>query len=439
MDSIAQITTALQVVLTTQADEIAQATGFVQRRSKMTGSKFAQTLILTWLDDPAATYEQLAQSATALGVPITAQGIDNRFTLPAAECLKRLLEAAVQQVIQAAPAAVPLLCRFNGVYVQDGTTIVLPAELANVWAGCGNGTAFSAALKVQLQLNLNDGQCVQLHLQAGCDSDRAAPMQATVLPTGSLRLADLGYYSIPLWETYAQQGTFWLSRLPPQCALYDASGEPLDLVHLWPTQMGSTDDRQVGLGQKQQLPCRLVAVRVPPEAADRRRHQAYEEAKRKGRTPSAHLLALCAWTLLVTNIPPEQLTAREVVAVARVRWQIELVFKLWKSHGQVDQWRSTKPYRILCEVYAKLLGMLIQHWILIVTGWAYVQRSWFKAAKTIRQHVTSLLLALSEPDRIRQVLETIGACLAKGARLNTRKAMPTTLQLLMACSEPELA
>ena len=158
MDSITQVTEALQVVLTTQADEIARATGFVQRASKLTGSKFVQTLVLTWLADPAATYEQLAQSATALEVPITAQGIEQRFTPQAAECLKQLLAAAMKQVIQATPVAVPVLGRFNGVYIQDGTTIALPPELAELWPGCGNGTEVpSAALKVQLQFNWSDG------------------------------------------------------------------------------------------------------------------------------------------------------------------------------------------------------------------------------------------------------------------------------------------
>jgi hypothetical protein len=66
-----------------------------------------------------------------------------------------------------------------------------------------------------------------------------------------------------------------------------------------------------------------------------------------------------AWTLLVTNMPGDCLTLREALVLVRVRWQIELLFKLWKSHGRVDESQSTKPWRILCEVYAKLLTMLV--------------------------------------------------------------------------------
>ena len=44
------------------------------------------------------------------------------------------------------------------------------------------------------------------------------------------------------------------------------------------------------------------------------------------------------------------------MVLLRVRWQIELLFKLFKSHTQVDTWQSQKPWRILCEVYAKIGG-----------------------------------------------------------------------------------
>jgi hypothetical protein len=42
----------------------------------------------------------------------------------------------------------------------------------------------------------------------------------------------------------------------------------------------------------------------------------------------------------------------------RLRWQIELFWKLWKQEGKIDTWRSNKPQRILTEVSAKLLGVI---------------------------------------------------------------------------------
>lgn len=426
--------------MTTVADQAARASQFVQRHSKLTGAKFVQTLVFTWLAEPAATYEQLAQTATALGVPITAQGLEERFTPQAADCLKRVVELALDYLVQASPVAVPLLRRFQGVYVQDSTTLALPVELATRWPGSGNGAApTSAALKTQVQFNLLDGECLHLDLQAGRDSDRTAPLQTAQLPAGSLRLADLGYYSLPEWREYDRQGTFWLSRRPPNCAVYTETGAALDLLTVLPTVEGPTYDRPIQLGQTHRLPCRLVAARVPQEVADGRRRKLRGDAKRKGYTPSARNLALGAWVLLVTNVPPEKLSSHEVLVMARVRWQVELVFKLWKAQGHLDESRSEKPWRVLCEVYAKLLGLLVQHWILVVTAWAYVNRSWFKAGQTIRQHILALGTQLAHLERAVEVLETIRRCLAKGARLNTRKTAPNTYQLLLASAEQPLA
>lgn len=118
----------------------------------------------------------------------------------------------------------------------------------------------------------------------------------------------------------------------------------------------------------QRLTGRLVAVRVPSQVAEERRRKLRAEAKDDGRTPSARQLALCDWVIFLTNVPSERLSVAEVLVLARARGQIELLFKLWKSYGRVDESRSAKPYRILCEVYAKLLIMLMQHWVAITCG-----------------------------------------------------------------------
>ncbi len=79
--------------------------------------------------------------------------------------------------------------------------------------------------------------------------------------------------------------------------------------------------------------------------------------------------------MVLTNVPRRRLSAEQVLAILRLRWQIERLFRLWKEHGHLDEWRSKKPWRILCEVYAKLAAMLIQHWLIQLGCWQEPHRS----------------------------------------------------------------
>ena len=109
MTTIAEVATCLQAVLTTTADEVAQATGAVQRQSKLSGATLVQTLVLGWAHQPQATLAQLSQMAAAVGVAITPPGLDQRFTAATADCLEQVLAVAVRQVVASDPVAIPLL------------------------------------------------------------------------------------------------------------------------------------------------------------------------------------------------------------------------------------------------------------------------------------------------------------------------------------------
>lgn len=153
MNKIPQIAEAIQTVLTTKADKIAQKTGFTQRQSKLTGSAFVQTLVLSWLSDPAASLDNLTSMAAQLGVPISAQGLDQRFSAHSAACLHQVLDAAVSQIIGGEAVAIPVLKRFSAVYVQDSTTIGLPPDFAHLWPGGGR----EAAVKLQVRIDYLHG------------------------------------------------------------------------------------------------------------------------------------------------------------------------------------------------------------------------------------------------------------------------------------------
>ena len=438
MTTVPQLAQTLQTVFTTTADAAARATGFVQRRSKLTGAAFVQALVFGWLANPHASLAALTQAAAVAGVAISPQGLDQRCDEAAAAFLQAVLAAAVQAVVAAEPVAIPLLQRFTAVVLLDCSTIVLPDALGLWWPGCGGASAqhTSAALKLGVRFDLCRGALCGPLLYDGRTHESTTPIQTAPLPAGALRLADLGFFDLAVLAEIAAQDGYWLSRLHFGTAVYDAQGRRWDVLDLLAAQGRAQVDLPIALGARQRLPARLLAVRVPQEVANERRRRLRASARDRGRTPSAARLAWCDWTILVTNVPAEMLTVREALVLARARWQIELLFKLWKSHGHIDESRSGKPWRVLCEVYAKLLAMVVQHWLLLTGCWAYPDRSLVKAAQTVREHAMHLASALACPRLLCRAIGVIHRCLATGCRLNRRNKKPNTYQLLL---DPALA
>jgi hypothetical protein len=436
MTIIEQVAAAMQDVLTIIAQRLARETAFVQRESKLNGATFVQTLVFTYLADPDASLDELTQTAAALDVDITSSGLTQRFTEVAATFLQRVLAVARERVLAADPLAIPILEQFAGVYIEDSTIIVLPEALRDLWHGCGSASEQGeAAIKLTLRLDLASGRLAGLSLHDGRDHDSRAAHPVTSLPKESLYLADLGFFRLQRLQQIDAQGGFFLSRLQAQTTVFDAEGRRWDDLAALLARQAAAVDLPVTLGVEMRLPARLIAVRVPQEVADQRRRRLRAEASRRGQAVSARALALANWTIFITNAPASRLPLAAVLVVARARWQIELLFKLWKSHGHIDESRSGKPWRVICDVYAKLLAMVIQHWIWLISLWDYPDRSLAKAAQTVQKYALQLATGLWSQTRTIETLETIARVLAKGCRMNPRKKHPNTYQLLLAVTE----
>lgn len=433
---ISQVIQAMQTVLTDIADELAQTTNFIKRQVKITGSNFCQTLVMGWLGKPEATLEELCQTAAAIGLEITPQGLEQRFTKEAADFMKAELEEAMAQVIQADAVTIPILQRFKGVYLTDSSTVSLPDELSEVWIGCGNRSGSGkAALKLETRIDMLKGDIDGPLLADGLTNDRKAARLHKPLPKGSLSIADLGYWKLADLEEKSLAGIYWLSRPQAGTIIYDEWGNRWSLADLMSRQTDNQVELSILLGAKHQIPARLVAVRVPQEVADQRRYKLKKQALKKGQAVSKARLILAEWTMFVTNVPVDKLSVVEALVLGRMRWQIELIFKLWKSHGHIDKSRSKKPWRILSEVYAKLIAMIIQQWAFLIGNWSFPDRSLVKAAKTVRQHALSLAVVLDNLPRLEEALTILGRCLTAGCRINKSVKTPRTFQLLLALNE----
>jgi hypothetical protein len=444
MTTIADLADRLQAVLTTTAEELARATGAVQRRAKLTGATLVQTVVLGWAQTPQASLSQLSQMAALLGAAVTPQALDQRFTAALADCLEAVLAAAVRQVVVSDPVAIPVLARFTAVTVQDSSTIALPAVFATRWRGTGHRhavAASTAALKVQVRCDLCTGRLEGPLLEDGRAQDKVAALQdqqTAPLPAGALRLADLGYFSLDVLQALDAAGVFFLSRLQVQTAVFAATGQRVDVVAQLRRAGPAPVELAVQLGVTHRLPVRLLAVRVPQAVADERRRRLWAAARKKGQMVSKARLRWADWTIYVTNAPAALLTFEEAHVLYRARWQIELLFKLWKQHALVDEWRSAKPWRILCEVYAKLLAVVLQHWLLVVSCWRWPDKSLVKASHALRSHLPLLASAFAGVLSLATALAHLVRVLASGAgcRINPRKTAPNTYQLLLALEPP---
>jgi hypothetical protein len=299
------------------------------------------------------------------------------------------------------PAA--LLASFGRVFLEDSTQCCLHEKLAEAFKGSG-GSASRSTVKIDVIYELLSHH---LHALTVTDGRAADQGQATaivpLLRAGDLVIRDLGYFSLESLQQIAAKEAWFLSRLSPSVAVYasaDAATEALALVdHVQQTVEPQTvGDLAVYLGPRR-LPCRLLAYRLPEEVVEQRRRTAYETARKKGRTPTHAYLHWLQYGWYITNVTAVVWAAEVVATVYRIRWQIELLFKQWKSLLHLHVLKGTRPERIKCLLYGRLITITM---LMRICSYA----AWY-ATTVLRREVSfpKLILWLKRKGRFAQAVQ----------------------------------
>jgi hypothetical protein len=437
MSSVPQVCQAMKTLIEEEAVPLAREAGLRERTLPF--ASLLLILVLGWWQHPKAGPSALARFAGSLGLSIKKQTVACHFRPETADWLLAVVRRGVQVVIVSQGVPIGLLQQFSGVFVEDGSSISLPAVLASVWKGCGGREASQkgeqthaqAGLKLTVRLNLLTGALHGPYLQDGKAHEAHSPLQEVRMPPGSLWIADLGYWSLRWLHTLQKQGVQFLLHYKAETILW-LNGERLDVL-AWLQKQHEATSVFVDVGAARQVRhVRLLVVPVPDAVKLLRQARVRERAAREGRGKqvSETVLNLCGWTLLVTSVPEAQMSLEQALGLMRARWQIELLFKLWKEGMQIDEWQSEQPWRILCEVYAKLLAVLIQHWLLILACWDDPHRSWVGATEVLRTHVSVLAHGWAGDMPLEQAVSMMltsvrGACSipARRTRLNTARLL----------------
>ncbi len=443
MSSIPRVCRAMKQLFEQEAPVLARQCGLRQRSIPL--ATLAYVLVLGWWKAPQSGPSALARFAGTLDVALCKQDLDHHFTERTANWLLALLQRAVQMLVCAGTVDLPLLRQFTAVLVEDGSSISLPSALASVWRGCGGSPATGgkepkneASLKITVRWDLLGGRLEGPYLQEGRSRELSSVLREQEMPKGSLWLADLGYWSLRFLHWLSQRGVFFLLRLKDGVALW-YQGQRVDVLDLLPEAVGAQVDLPVELGACQEVKgVRRLSERVPDHVVKKRHQRLYEYAQDHGKAVSQRALDLAQWRVLVTNVPVCMLTFQQALALMRARWQIELLFKLWKQCALIDEWSGTKPWRVLCEISAKVLAMVVQHWFVLLSCWDDPHRSLMLVAEGLREQVPVLVHGLMKRLPLQRALRLMVARVQANCSIAALSTRPSTSRRLQSAWDPGL-
>jgi hypothetical protein len=441
---------------TDQIEASARRTKFVQRASKITGKLFLALVTFGRWGAAKTTVPQLAAKAAQLDEPvqITPEALQQRMTARAVAFLQDLLQTAFAKLqTETTICEEGIFAPFARVHITDSTGFGLPESLAKEFPGAG-GSGSKAGAKIQLVWEYKSHTFDHFALIPwNVPDSKYVDTVVALARAASLFLFDLGYFKLAAFATIVAAQAYFLSRLNHQTTLREVVGgrqQVLDLAKSLALESCAVVEKAVVLGAYERVPARLIAVRMPEAVVNERRRQAYAVAKKRGFTPSQQHLTLMAWNLFITNVPATVWPPKTVGIAYVLRWQVELVFRAWKSGLHLATVTTTTKHSTLCYLYGRMLLILLTSALsspLRVVVWQQRRElSLFKLARHFQANADHWLQCLfHSPPQLLSFLSRLCTTAERLVRKAVRKRRTTaqrlreSLETQMDFFEPALA
>jgi hypothetical protein len=423
-----------------QIEASARRTKFVQRASKITGKLFLALVTFGRWSAPKTTVPQLAAKAAQLDVPvaITPEALQQRMTARAVAFLQDLLQTAFAKLHTGDTICEEgIFAPFLRVHIADSTGFGLPESLAKEFPGAG-GSGSKAGAKIQLVWEYKSHTFDHFALMPwNVPDNKYVDTVVELARAYALFLFDLGYFKLTAFAKIAAAQAYFLSRLNHQTTLREVAGgrhQALELASGLARETHPVVEKAVVLGAYERVPARLIAIRMPEAVVNERRRQARAVAKQRGYTPSQKHLTLMAWNLFITNVPATVWPPQTVGSAYSLRWQVELVFRAWKSGLHLATITTITKYSTLCYLYGRMLLILLTSALsspLRVTVWQqHRELSLFKLVRHVQASADHWLQCLFQaPLQLTTFLSHLCATAERLVRKAVRKRRTSAQRL----------
>ena len=426
-----------------QLEALAYKCKFIQRKAgKITAKNFLEVVVFNGndlkhrsLNDMANEYHLHHQ------VEITKQSLNERMNKRAVAYLKEVVLAVIKKQIEQGEWDVRSVKRL---LIKDSTGFQLDESLSESYPGSG-GAASKASIRFQFEFDYLKGEITDLSLHPFNDQDvKNAMATLNKIRRGDLLLRDLGYISLDAFEHISDKGAFHLSRLNPHLQVYEKQGDHYCLFD-FPSVLKkmiaqglSYMDQDVYVS-KRKLKQRMVLYLLSDEIYQKRiRAKRKNQARKTGsRKISEANKTRLHFNIFITNMDKDQISAEKIWSLYRLRWQIEIIFKIWKSIVSLDKVKKVKKERLEVYFYSRLL-LIVLGWKIIsaISHWLYRYEkktlSLFKSYKVVFPELVKIgVELLTEIDIMKKFLLNFYKTSRKRNLLERRGHQPSSFELFL--------
>lgn len=415
----------------------------MRRNRKLTLTSFLEMI---FAESGVLSTKSLTSLCDDLGdsnIYLSKQALDKRINEYTVLFLQKMFILLYEAQLKVELSSLPFLTSipFNCIRVLDGTTVTLSIDCSELFPG-----SVGAGVKIQIEFDLLTGRFLYINLQPGKAGDGPAGLERLQnLQKDDLFLQDLGYFKFEILEEINKREAFFISRAKADTRFHTLHPNPryhpngtlmkkyayerLLIEEVFPSiKRGEHKEYPlVYMGANYKIPTRLILYRMTKKEQARQEQKIHVRNRTKRGEIKQRSRDLSSVSMLVSNLPLS-VPAKEIIALYRYRWQIELLFRSWKSDFKAGNYRKMKVERWQCHLYAELITLLLSTLITYQFRIYFWETERFILSEQITMRVVGkkiwvLWRARDEPVW-QSTLEKIELTLHKNGRKNVKEPGP---------------
>ena len=344
-------------------NKLSKQSKFCKRKARKISPKdFLKSFFLMIHSSGKISYKNWAiKIGLLIGDTVSKQALWKRMNLEQIEFLQKVLSATINIKGKISQQTSDKLKFFKNIFIEDSTHIKISDKLWKYYPGNGywDKEAKKAIIKIQAVYNIMKKKFIRFEITSFRQNDQGyAEEILKVVKKGDLLIRDLGYFVLRIFKRLNQQGVYFISRMKKGLIILSKDEEkPIDLAKML-SKRGQLDI-EVILGEKERLPVRLIAIPVEDSIASERRRKAKANRDKRCNLSKEHLFLL-GWELFITNVPPENLSIKDIAEIYFIRWRIEIIFKCWKSYFKITEIpKDANKIRMESYIYCMLIFIVL--------------------------------------------------------------------------------